>query len=156
MKRTFAFIYIVSFISLFSVIFCGRIIDEKKDEFLKSINIKPNSIAIKDLGLSGIIFDVDLLIENRSDISVTFTEIDYKIYHKGKLLGSGNNKERITIKAMGDTNITLPLKIRYKDAIIMLMTIDRSKPFRVVGRVRVETLFGYSYVDFDREIYLKE
>ena len=121
---------------------------------LQMSSIKKPTAAITDTKINGLSFSkIDLLfdvkIDNPNNVAVDLAGLDYDLKINNKGLVSGDQKEPLSITAMGNSNVQIPLSINYNDlyqAIKSISEQDKSEyafsaglsfNLPVLGNVRV-------------------
>jgi LEA14-like dessication related protein len=125
MKKLFLFGFI-----LIALSGCAELLN-----LLKMSSVKKPTAAITDTKINGLSFSkVDLLfdvkIDNPNNVAIDLAGMDYDLKINNKALVTGNQKEPLSIMAMGNSNVQIPVSINYNDlyqAIRSLSNQDKSE-----------------------------
>lgn len=122
---------------------CAFLQNAFKNVFEKpSFKFKTANLA--DASLSGMTVDLVYTLDNPNDFGLSLADVDYKLFVEDKQVVAGQPKDGLTLKAKGESDLTFPAGIKFKDLSPVLQTFlnqDTAK-YRAEGSIGVKTPVG--------------
>jgi len=82
---------------------------------IRKPELEVRKVAFKDISFKSVDLEVLVKVYNPNKLSVTMSGFDYDLSVNNVSLLTGNEKTRLTIEALGENVITIPLKLFFKD-----------------------------------------
>ncbi len=126
----------------------GCILQQKKMEFAEAVDVQVDRVAVQSLGITGAVLNIHTRVVNRSDVSFSFQGIDYEIYYRGRLVGSGRDERYHTIHPRAEDGFVFAVQTSYAEAVSTFMTLGEEDVCLVKGRVGTISVAGKHPIDF--------
>lgn len=121
-------------------------------ELADKIGLTGGSVKVKDIGQSGVLLGVTLLVRNQSGISIPLDRFQGAIYYSGQKLGDVDLARGVTIRPQDVTQVKLDSYINYGEMTSSLASIFQAGQFLPQVQIKGELCYGRACIPINTTV----